>query len=104
MRFLGGSPPTMDANGWRAFWRERGLRELAQLLGESWPPLAEAPLDVRESCAFRIASLLGSRAPHAALVEELGRIRRDQLRLPPNLAQDERAAITVASWFTSAAA
>src|SRR5512142_191569 len=72
-----------DAAGWREFWRERGMRELTALIAAQWPPLAEAPAGPREACAFRVASLLGSRAPRAALAEELGRIRRDELGLAP---------------------
>jgi hypothetical protein len=80
------------------------MRDLTALLAEGWPPLAGAPLEACEACAFRVASLLGSRAPRDALAEELGRIRRDKLGVPPSPAEDERTAATVASWFTSAAA
>jgi hypothetical protein len=80
------------------------MQDLTALLAEGWPPLAGATGEAREACAFRIASLLGSRAPRAALAEELGRIRRDELRLPPAPGEDERAADVIASWFTSAAA
>jgi hypothetical protein len=103
VRFLLDGAPAMDASRWRVFWRERGMRELSGLLADSWPPLAGAPVEVRESCAFRIASLLGSRAPQAALAEELGRIRRDSLELRPAPAQDEQAAAHVARWFANAA-
>jgi hypothetical protein len=104
VHFLRDGWPTKDAGGWRAFWRERGMRDLTALLAADWSPLVGAPEEMREACAFRIASLLGSRAPRAALAEELGRIRRDELGLPLSPAEDERTADTVASWFTSAAA
>jgi hypothetical protein len=80
------------------------MRELARLLEESWPPLAAASPAARESCAFRVASLLGSRASRDALTEELGRIRRGGLGLPASPDEDEHAAVTIANWFTSAAA
>ena len=104
MLLLAESWPTKPASEWREFWRGRGMRELSALLDETWPPLRSAPLEAREACAFRIASLLGSRAPRAALAEELGRIRRDELGLAAAPAEDERAAGTIADWFTSAAA
>ena len=79
------------------------MRELARVLEESWPPVATASAAERESCAFRVASLLGSRAPRVALAEELGRVRRD-FGLAADPDEDERAAATITSWFTSAAA
>ena len=103
MRFLVDRWPTKNAGGWREFWRERGMLELARVLEESWPPLAGASPSQRESCAFRVASLLGSRAPRLALAEELGRVRRD-LGLPAAPDEDEHSAGTVTTWFTSAAA
>ena len=39
-----------------------------------------------------------------ALAEELRRIRRDELGLAAAPDEDERAAVTITSWFTSAAA
>ena len=79
------------------------MRELARVLEESWPPITAAGPSERESCAFRVASLLGSRAPRDALAEELGRIRGD-FGLPAAPDEDERSAATITSWFTSAAA
>jgi hypothetical protein len=96
--------PTKGAAEWREFWRDHGMRELGRLLEESWLPLAAASPAVRESCAFRVASLLGSHAPRVALTEELGRIRRDELGLPASPDEDEHAAVTITHWFTSAAA
>jgi hypothetical protein len=104
VRFLAERRPTKGAAEWREFWRERGMQELARVLVESWPPLAVASPAARESCAFRVASLLGSRAPRVALTEELGRIRHDELGLPASPDEDEHAAVTIANWFTSAAA
>jgi hypothetical protein len=104
VRFLAEGWPTKGAGEWRDFWRERGMQELARVLEESWAPLASASPAERESCAFRVASLLGSRAPVAALAVELGRIRRDELGLAAAPGEDERAAVTITSWFTSAAA
>ena len=79
------------------------MQELARVLEESWPPFATASPAGRESCAFRVTSLLGSRAPRVALAEELGRVRYD-FGLPGAPDEDERAAATITSWFTSAAA
>ena len=104
MRFLSERWPTKDAAEWREFWRERGMREPTGVLEESWPAIAAASSAERDSSAFRIASLLGSRAPRFALAEELGRIRRDELGLAAEPEEDERTAETITSWFTSAAA
>ena len=104
MRLLAERWPTKGAGEWRDFWRDRGMRELARVLDECWAPLAAASPAERESCAFRVASLLGSRAPQVALAEELGRIRRNELGLPAASDEDERAAATITTWFTSAAA
>jgi hypothetical protein len=93
----------MSAADWRRFWEERGMRELRLLLAESWDPLGAGTPREREAAGFRIASLLGSRAPRAAIAEELGRIRAE-LGLGEALHEDERAAATIADWFTSAAA
>jgi hypothetical protein len=93
-----------SAAQWRAFWRERGMLELRALLGSAWPPLADATADAADACAFRIASLLGSRAPREAIADELARIRRDELGLDPRRDEDERAAGRIAAWFARAAA
>ena len=42
--------------------------------------------------------------PGEDVIEELGRIRRDELGLPAASDEDERAAATITTWFTSAAA
>jgi hypothetical protein len=104
VRFVAERWPTKGAAEWREFWRDHGMRELARLLEECWPPIAAASPATRESCAFRVASLLGSRAPRVAFSEELGRIRRDELELPASPDEDEHAAVTITNWFTSAAA
>jgi hypothetical protein len=70
------------ANEWREFWAMRGERELAALLGDLAPH------------ATRVATLLGSRAPRAALAAELGRITNSE----PN---DELAA-RISDWFERA--
>jgi hypothetical protein len=81
---------TRSANEWRDFWRERGERELAQLLDEFEPHLT------------RVATLLGSRAPREALAAELGRIRAHELAAPADPARDERLAHTIYDWFERA--
>jgi hypothetical protein len=79
------------------------MRELRALLASSWPPLAGAPAAARESCAFRVASLLGSRAGAQAIADELARIRRDELGVDPQRPEDDQAAACVAAWFAEAA-
>jgi len=77
------------------------MLELRALLGSAWPPLADATADAADACAFRIASLLGSRAPREAIADELARIRRDELGLEPNRPEDNRAANRIADWFAA---
>ena len=93
----------MNAREWREFWRARGMEELQALLDASWPPLASATRAARETCAFRVASLLGSRARREAIADELARIRRDELGLAPEPQEDGRAAARIADWFAEAA-
>jgi len=73
---------TRNANEWREFWSTRGERELAALLGDLAPH------------ATRVATLLGSRAPRAALAAELGRIKGT----PP----DHDLAARIGDWFERA--
>jgi hypothetical protein len=93
----------MNAGDWRRFWEERGMRELRLLLAECWDPLGAGTPREREACAFRIASLLGSRAARPAIAEELSRIR-GELRLGEAPEEDARAAATIAAWFETVAA
>jgi hypothetical protein len=79
-----------SANEWRDFWRDRGERELAQLLDEYEPHLT------------RVATLLGSRAPREALAAELGRIRVHELAKEPDPHRDGEVARRVHDWFESA--
>ena len=79
-----------SANEWRDFWRERGERELAQLLDEYEPHLT------------RIATLLGSRAPREALAAELGRIRAHELHRRADPERDAAIAARVHDWFERA--
>ncbi|MDX6507874.1 MAG: hypothetical protein QOG06_2518 [Gaiellaceae bacterium] len=94
---------TMSAADWRRFWDERGMRELRLLLAECWDPLGAGTSRERETCAFRIASLLGSRASSAAIAEELARIR-DELKLWEAPEEDTRAAERIAAWFEAVGA
>jgi hypothetical protein len=82
-----------SASEWREFWRERGEHELAGLLTETWPP-------ARDGDATRIATLLASRAPAAALTAELGRMREG--RAAADEVEDDAAAHTIVAWFESA--
>src|SRR5205085_492974 len=76
------------------FRRERGERELAELLVRTWPPTADGD-------ATRIATLLGSRAPGDALAAELGRMRSER-GAPANDGEDAEAAAAIAGWFATA--
>jgi hypothetical protein len=93
---------TMSAAEWREFWKARGMAELQLVLWASWDPIGGTPPDEYDALAFRIASLLGSRASRGALVEELGRIRRDELRIEADPERDAYAAEKVADWFEHA--
>ena len=73
---------TRTASEWRDFWATHGERELAELLGDLSP------------YATRIATLLGSRAPRAALAAELGRIKHAE--------PDEGLAARIHDWFDTA--
>jgi hypothetical protein len=77
------------------------MRELADLVSASWPPLDDAGDETRETCVFRIASLLGSRAPAKALADELARIRFE-LGEDSSPLEDARAAHAIAAWFAEA--
>ena len=73
---------TRSATEWREFWRTRGERELAELIGDLAPH------------ATRVATLLGSRAPRSAIAAELGRIQNG----PP----DDELAARIHDWFEHA--
>ena len=80
------------------------MRELQLLLWAAWDPLDDGSLAEYEGYALRVAALLGSRASRDAIAAELGRIRRDELGLEPDPAEDAHAAAKITSWFEAAAA
>lgn len=92
----------LGAADWREFWRSRGMQELRALLEGRWEPLAAAAPEAADACAFRIASLLGSRASRRAIAAELGRIRWGELSLVPAPYVDAEAAAAIATWFAVA--
>jgi hypothetical protein len=94
----------MSAGDWRAFWQVRGMRELQLLLWAAWDPMDDGSPGEYDDYALRVASLLGSRASGEAIAAELGRIRRDELGLEPDDAEDARAADKITAWFEAAAA
>jgi hypothetical protein len=94
----------MSAEDWRAFWQARGMRELQLLLWAAWDPMDDGSPGAYDGYALRVASLLGSRASCEAIAAELGRIRRDELGLEPDTAEDARAADKINAWFEAAAA
>ena len=100
MRFLADGPAVLTAHEWRAFWQGRGMRELDEVVSLAWAPLGRPGVD-RDTCLFRIASLLGSRASAQALADELGRIR-DELGEEASVSEDARAAQAIAGWFDEA--
>lgn len=79
-----------SANEWRDFWRDGGEQELHAQLDEFAPH------------SVRIATLLGSNAPQIAIVAELGRIRKHELREPPDLERDAEVAARIYAWFEAA--
>ena len=93
----------MSAGDWRAFWQVRGMRELQLLLWAAWDPMDDdgSPGEY-DGYALRVASLLGSRASREAIAAELSRIRRDELGLEPDRAEDARAAAKITTWFEAA--
>jgi hypothetical protein len=93
---------TKTANEWRAFWRDRGERELELLLWAAWDPVDGASPDDYTKVAPRVASLLASSAGLEALTDELGRIRVDELALAPEPEADRKAAGKIADWFAAA--
>jgi hypothetical protein len=99
--FLAERSAAMSASEWRAFWQDRGLQALAGVLEAAWSPFAPAGGDARETCSFRIASLLVSRASAKALADELARIR-GELGDEPSPLDDARAGRAVADWFDEA--
>lgn len=102
MRFLTETSDAMSAPEWREFWRDRGMRELRLVLWASWDPIGGTPPGEYDDCAFRIASLLGSRASRQALVEELGRIRANLIGDDADPARDFYAAEKIGDWFDHA--
>ncbi|MFL5920548.1 MAG: hypothetical protein ACJ75Q_01325 [Gaiellaceae bacterium] len=93
----------MGAREWREFWQVRGMRELRLVLWTCWDAIGGTSPDEYDAYAFRVASLLGSRASREALAEELGRIRRDELRAEPSPEEDARAAEKIGDWFDHSA-
>jgi hypothetical protein len=104
MRLEAEGMAAMSARKWREFWRARGMRELRLLLWAAWDPIGGAPPGEYDGHALRVASLLGSRASTAAIADELGRIRGDELGLEPAPADDAAAAEKIAAWFEAASA
>jgi hypothetical protein len=99
VRRLAEGSAAMSARDWREFWRLRGMRELRLVLWASWDPVRGAPPHAYDRHAFRIASLLGSRASRDALVAELGRIRGEHLGEEADPVRDEHAAEKVGDWL-----
>jgi hypothetical protein len=94
----------MSARDWPTFWQARGMRELQLLIWAACDPLDDGSPGEHDGYGVRIASLLGSRPSREAIAAELGRIRRDELELEPDPAEDARAATKITAWFEAAAA
>jgi hypothetical protein len=99
VRFLAEETAAISAREWREFWRQRGMRELQLVLWASWDPIGGTPPGEYDAYAFRIASLLGSRASREALVQELGRIRCEMLGDDADPQGDAYAAEKIGDWF-----
>jgi hypothetical protein len=91
-----------SAADWRRWWAAEGERELRVVLRRSWPPLERADDATCASMATRLATLLGSRSPEAALAAELGRMRA-VVGVEPDPVEDARAARLVSDWFPARA-
>jgi len=99
VRFLAEESAAISAREWREFWRQRGMRELQLVLWATWDPIGRTPPGEYDAYAFRIASLLGSRASREALVQELGRIRRELPHDDGDRERDAYAAEKIGDWF-----
>ena len=93
----------MDAQAYERWWRERGDRELRELLLREWDPigiadLAEAPLDEYEHYAGQIARRLRAGASDEEIAAVLESFRGD-MGLEPSDELPLGVAHTIRDWY-----
>ena len=114
------------ARTWNDWWRRRGDERIALLLWAVWNPIGPVPLDEYENYTGQVVQIL--RRAHAAdlqlsppgaevddsiqrqrnaryaasvedLVTLLGKLRHEQMGMPPQADADRRAAETLFEWY-----
>jgi hypothetical protein len=95
----------MDAQAYERWWRERGDRELRELLLSEWDPigiadLADAPLDEYEHYAGQLARRLRAGAGDEEIAAVLESFRKD-MGLEPSDELPLGVAHTLREWFRS---
>lgn len=98
----------MDAQGYERWWRERGERELRELLLREWDPIgiakiADEPLDEYEHYAGQI----GRRLRAGADVEEIASVLegfRSDMGLEPSDELPLGVAERIRDWYRSSTA
>ena len=98
----------MDAQAYERWWRERGDRELRELLLREWDPigiadLADAPLDEYEHYAGQIARRLRAGATDEQIAAVLEGFRGD-MGLEPSDELPLGVARIIREWYRSATA
>jgi hypothetical protein len=93
----------MDAQGYERWWRERGDRELRELLLREWDPigigdLAEAPLDEYEHYAGQLARRLRAGAGEEEIATVLEGFRGD-MGLEPTDEPELGVARSIRDWY-----
>jgi hypothetical protein len=95
----------MDAQEYERWWRERGDRELRQLLLEEWDPigiakLADEPLDEYEHYAGQIARRLRAGASEEEIAGVLEGFRSD-MGLEPSAEPPLGVARRIREWYAA---
>jgi hypothetical protein len=93
----------MDGQAYERWWRERGERELRELLLREWDPigiadLADAPLDEYEHYAGQIARRLRAGAKEEEIATVLEGFRKD-MGLEPSDELPLGVARSVCDWY-----
>ena len=95
----------MDAQAYERWWRERGDRELRELLLREWDPigiadLADAPLDEYEHYAGQLARRLRAGASEEEIAAVLEGFRAD-MGLEPSDELPLGVAHSIRDWYRS---
>lgn len=93
----------MDAQAYERWWRERGDRELRELLLREWDPigiadLADAPLDEYEHYAGQLSRRLRAGAGEEEIATVLQGFRRD-MGLEPSDEPPLGVARSILDWY-----